>query len=98
MRNASEHLDDYVMGKGREEKRGGRWVRNVKREALQSASFDRTTVEWLGVYEDGPVEVFAPVSESDGGRRVLLNIESALVAALEPGRAVRALHPETEPR
>ena len=95
MRNASEHLDDYVMGRGREEKVNGLWVQNVRRQSLQSGSFDGTTFEWVGVYDEGPVKVFAPVSETDGTRRFFLNIDRAFDAALDLSLVVRALHPET---
>ncbi|HMI85607.1 MAG TPA: hypothetical protein VK550_16030, partial [Polyangiaceae bacterium] len=75
MRNASEHLDEYVMSKGREVRVGrGSWVQNVRRHSLQSSSFDGTTFEWLGVYEDGPVDVFALEPASEGRRRVRLHI------------------------
>jgi len=95
MRNASEHLDEYLMGKGREEKVDGHWLQNVRPSSLQSSSFDGSTFEWLGVYKDGPVDVFAPVSESDGRRRVRFNIDEVLDAALELSLQVRALHQET---
>lgn len=96
MRNASEHSNDYVMGRGREDKIGRQWVQNVRRSSLQSFSFDGATVEWLGVYDDGPVEVFAPVSESDERRRIRINIETAFDAAMELSLLVRALHQETQ--
>lgn len=40
MRNVGEHVDEYVIGKGRD--------RSVSRLALQTGSFDNVALDWLG--------------------------------------------------
>lgn len=45
MRNVGEHFDDYLMGKGRSHK-------EIRRGALQVASFDGEVFSWLGVTLD----------------------------------------------
>ncbi len=40
MRNIGEHVDEYVVDRGRDS--------SVGRRALQVGTFDATTLEWLG--------------------------------------------------
>lgn len=70
MRNTGEHQDDYALGLGRNS--------DVRRDSLQSASWDGTTYEWVGAYESGH-GAWSPMA--DGERRVVLSIDIALDAA-----------------
>lgn len=40
MRNVGEHVDEYAVERGRD--------RSISRRALQTGTFDATTLEWLG--------------------------------------------------
>lgn len=50
MRNVGEHIDDYLMGRGR--------AKNVHRSSLQVSSWDGTVIKWL----DGNLDTDAALS------------------------------------